>query len=97
LAAGDVNGDGGPDLVVSNHDGNDVSVLLGDGHGSFASGPHTPVGNGPNDVVLADWNGDGKLDLAVNVDFDHVVRIFLGNGDGTFTWRQSVPLDLVQA
>ena len=90
LAAGDVNGDGFPDLVIANWDADNVSVLLGDGHGSFTAGPQTPVGNGPDFLVAADFNGDSRLDLALVATFDAECRIFLGNGDGTFTLRQSL-------
>ena len=35
MALGDVNGDGKPDLVVANYNSNTVSVLLGNGNGTF--------------------------------------------------------------
>src|SRR4029453_18801213 len=63
LATGDVNGDGFPDLVVANS--YDVSVLFGDGAGSFTPGPQTPVIALPRTIVLTDFNGDSELDLAV--------------------------------
>ncbi|MGH9870078.1 MAG: FG-GAP repeat domain-containing protein [Candidatus Polarisedimenticolia bacterium] len=101
LAAGDVNGDGFPDLVVANADSDNVTVLLGDGAGSFTVGPWTPVLDAPRAVVLTDFNGDSRLDLAVigaRVN-DVNCQTFLGNGNGTFTLTQSlersVALDMV--
>lgn len=92
LAAGDVNGDGFPDLVVANADSDSVTVYLGVGAGSFTVGPSTPVLDSPGAVVLTDFNGDSRLDLAV---IGHLVlgvnfQIFLGNGNGTFNLTQSL-------
>ena len=101
LAAGDVNGDGFPDLVVANADLDSVTVLLGNGAGSFTVGPWTSVVDAPRAVVLTDFNGDSRLDLAVigaRV-LDVNCQILLGNDDGTFTLTQSlvrgVSLDMV--
>ena len=65
LAAGDFNGDGKLDLVVTNGSSSNVSILLGTGTGSFGAATNFAVGSGPRSVAVADFNGDGKLDLAV--------------------------------
>ena len=92
LAAGDVNGDGFPDLVVANADSDSVTVLLGDGAGSFTVGPSTPVVDSPRAVVLTDFNGDSRLDLTVigSLVLGVNCQILLGNGNGTFTLTQSL-------
>jgi hypothetical protein len=99
VAVGDVNGDGKPDLVVTNQQnslGNNetgvVGVLLGNGDGTFRTAvTYGSGGNGPFSVAVADVNGDGKLDLLVanqrlSTSFGQPggVGVLLGNGDGTF-------------
>ncbi len=76
VATADFNGDGKPDLVVANHDENNVSVLLdttvpGAATPSFAAQQAFVVGNAPSAVTVADVNVDGKPDvIAVNHDED---------------------------
>ena len=62
---GDFNGDGKPDLAVANSGSNNVSVLLGNGDGTFQAAVNYAAGNAPNSVAVGDFNGDGKADLAV--------------------------------
>ena len=63
--AGDFNGDGRTDLAVANSDANDVSVLLGNGDGTFQNQKTYPVGIEPDAIVAGDFTGDGRTDLAV--------------------------------
>jgi hypothetical protein len=49
-----------PDLVVANRDSNDVSVLLGNGDGSFNAAYHYPTGNAPVSVAISNINGDTR-------------------------------------
>src|SRR5271156_4816181 len=84
VAVGDFNGDGIPDLVTANLEGNNISVLLGRGDGSFGTQVVYPAGVNPISVTVGDFNGDGVLDLAVANNGDNTVSVLLGNGDGTF-------------
>ena len=64
---------------------NDVSVLLGNGDGTFQNQVTYAVGSGPDGIVAGDFNGDGRTDLAVANRNSNDVSVLLGNGDGTFT------------
>ncbi len=90
LAVGDVNGDGKPDLVVTNLYENSGStngslgVLLGNGDGTFRKGSTTMIpAYGLGAIVFSDFNGDGKLDVASGDGYGDGI-LLLGNGNGTF-------------
>jgi hypothetical protein len=84
IVAGDFNGDGRTDLAVANQGSNDVSVLLGNGDGTFQKPLQYAVGIGPSALVAGDFRGDGRTDLAVANTLSNDVSVLLGNGDGTF-------------
>jgi len=84
VATGDFNRDGKLDVVVANNNGSNVSVLLGNGDGTFQAPVNYPTGASAYAVAVADLNGDGKQDLAVANNSGSSVSILLGNGDGTF-------------
>jgi hypothetical protein len=80
----DLNGDGIPDIVAANSSSTTVSVLLGNGDGTFKTQKTFSGGNGPYYITSGDVNGDGIPDLITAVTFYNTVDILLGNGDGTF-------------
>ena len=84
ITTGDFNGDGNLDLAIANGSGNTVTILLGNGNGTFTAAASPATGNSPSSLVVGDFNGDGKPDLAVTNATDNTVTILLGNGDGTF-------------
>ena len=85
LAAGDIDGDGRPDLAVGNLSSSSVSVLRNAGDGAFVARPDVGVGYAPGTVALADFDGDGKADLVVgNIDNSGTISLARGRGDGTF-------------
>ncbi len=63
---------------------NSVSILLGNGDGTFKAHVDYPVGGHPHAIVAADFNGDGTLDLATANWLDGTVSVLSGHGDGTF-------------
>jgi FG-GAP-like repeat len=83
IAIGDFNEDGIPDIAVNSRNEFGIfpgQILLGNGDGTFRSGPSLPPGI--QSLVAADFNHDGKIDLAVGMSGG--VGTMLGNGDGTF-------------
>jgi len=96
LAVGDFNADGKLDVAVANNNGNlsgTVSILLGNGDGTFQTHVDYPVGMGPYSVAVGDFNRDGKLDLVVaNYPSVFTVSVLLGNGDGTFQSQVTYPV-----
>ncbi|HEV2378201.1 MAG TPA: choice-of-anchor D domain-containing protein [Terriglobia bacterium] len=85
VGAGDFNRDGKLDLALTNRLDNTISVLLGNGDGTFTAQPPMGVGSAPVAAAIGDLNGDGIPDLAVADNGGNSVSILLGNGDGTFT------------
>jgi hypothetical protein len=90
VTVGDVNGDGKLDIITGNFAGNSVSmllgsvsVLLGNGNGTFAA-QATFETNRPYSVSLGDLNGDGRLDIITASYSSDTTRVLLGNGNGTF-------------
>jgi hypothetical protein len=84
VTAGDFTGDGKLDLAIADAGATTLTILKGNGDGTFAqvSGePALPVNS--NLVGMGDFNGDGNLDLAFST-APNIVTLFLGNGDGTF-------------
>ncbi len=85
LKAGDLDGDGKPDLAVASYGGDSVSVLLNQGSGTFAAPVRYAVGNAPLGLTTADLNGDGKLDLAVASEYSESFHVLINDGSGSFS------------
>src|SRR5262249_47367281 len=89
VAVGDFNRDGKLDLAVANPGGNTVSVLLGNGDGTFGPRVDYGVGTSPLSVAAADL-GNGQVDLVVANHDSSNVSVLVGNGDGTFQPTQTI-------
>jgi hypothetical protein len=88
FAVGDVSRDGKPDLVTANIFSNTLSVLLGNGDGTFQ--PKVDVGAGlyPSSVAVGDMNGDARPDLITTNFYTYTVSVLLGNDTDGFLERR---------
>jgi hypothetical protein len=92
---GDFNEDGIPDLAIENAGDETISILLGNGDGTFSLFTTIPeIGTPPCEtisqqsncaIVVGDFNDDGHADLALTSPIDDIVVILEGNGKGSFT------------
>jgi FG-GAP-like repeat len=97
----DVNNDGNIDIVTTNLDGNNATVLLGDGKGNFNEDESSPFecGDSPFGLAIGDVSGDGKPDLAIidspastaDATGTNGLTILLGDGTGSFTKMKGSP------
>jgi hypothetical protein len=72
------------DIVVANQNAKNLSLLLGNGDGTFQPPLTITTGNMPSAIAVADFNNDGISDLAVVNQGDNTIGVYIGNGDGTF-------------
>lgn len=90
IAINDLSGDGKPDLVTANYyqfSNGTVSVLLGNGEGTFVTPTNFDVGGlHPHSIAIDDINTDGKLDIVTVVDMNNaaLTSVLLGDGLGSF-------------
>ena len=84
VAVADFNRDGKPDIVVANSGEGSVSILLGNGDGTFRVPIKIMVSVSPRALAVGDLNGDGIPDIVTNDYVNGVLYILLGKGDGTF-------------
>jgi hypothetical protein len=87
----DYDGDGKLDLAATNSGSNTVSILLGNGDGTFQTHVDYAVGTSPRSLAAGDFNGDGKLDIAVSNNLAGTISLLIGNGDGTFKTHVDYP------
>lgn len=94
MVVADFNADGKQDLAVVNQTTNNLTILLGNGDGTFAEAAGSPITVGKLPVAIAsgDLTGSAKADLAVVNQTDATVTILLNNGDGTFNAGPNSPL-----
>src|SRR5204863_9799895 len=82
VVSGYFNSDPFLDLAVANYSDSTVSVLLGNGDGTFQPAQTVATGGGPLSLAVGDFDADGDRDVVTANVSD--VSVLLGNGDGTF-------------
>jgi hypothetical protein len=94
VVAADFDGDGRPDLAITNLGGASVTVLLRNAtnNGFAQEGSPVPVGASPEGLAAADFNGDGRPDLAVANLGDGGVSILLRQAGGGFAPEAGSPI-----
>jgi hypothetical protein len=90
VVAADFNHDTIPDLAIANYGSSSVSVLLGNGNGTFQAALDSPTGFLPVSLAVGDFDGDTNLDIVTANNGD--VSVLLGNGNGTFQAPSSINL-----
>jgi hypothetical protein len=90
VAVADLTGTGKLDVVAVNPFDGSVSVLLGNGDGTFQAPATYAAGAGSMTVKVADLTNNGIPDIIVAHLHEGTISILLGNGDGTFQKAQTV-------
>ncbi|HKD01953.1 MAG TPA: VCBS repeat-containing protein [Terriglobales bacterium] len=90
MVVADFNHDGHLDIATANDGSQNISVLFGNGDGTFQPETDYPLVSGPLQLVAADLNNDGSPDLAFSITCSDStcnhgeVGVLLNNQDGTF-------------
>jgi len=94
MTVADFNGDGNPDLAIVNQTTQNVTILEGNGNGTFTEFPKSPLGVGKVPVAIASGSlsGSNGPALAIVNQTDNTLSVYLGNGDGTFVAASQSPL-----
>jgi hypothetical protein len=101
IAIGDFNHDGAEDLAVTanygpffsyNLETQGVSILLGNGDGTFGPSRRLTTGTGASFVAFGDFDSDGNQDLVITNAISNDVSVFLGLGDGSFAPQVRFPV-----
>jgi hypothetical protein len=81
---GDFNNDGEIDAAVVNSTDSTVSVVLGNGNGTFQPQVTYATGSGPHGIAMLDVDGDADWDMVTTAQSGNNLRLRLSNGNGTF-------------
>jgi hypothetical protein len=88
VTTADFNQDGLTDLIVTNIGNDSLSILFGNGDGSFKEPRQLLVSVEPRALALQDYNGDGRTDIAVACAGSDQIVLFLGLAGGRFSEGQ---------
>ena len=80
------------DLATANHDNDTVSLLTGNGDGTFSLlEPFIAVGDGPETVSVANLNGDSDIDILITNAESNTMTVLLGTAGANFSVAASFP------
>ncbi|HNN96912.1 MAG TPA: VCBS repeat-containing protein [Pseudomonadota bacterium] len=89
IASADINGDGNADLVTADCGANTISIMLGDGTGTFGNVSAVATGEKPSQITLIDISDDKKIDAVVTCATG--IYYMRGNGSGSFAQPTKIP------
>ncbi|MGH3055754.1 MAG: FG-GAP repeat domain-containing protein, partial [Gaiellaceae bacterium] len=92
IAAAGVNGDGLLDAAVTHPSTGMVSILFGNGDGSFVARRTIRVARDVEGLAVRDLDGDGRVDIAAVTSLDRRLLLLRGRGDGTFASARRYPV-----
>lgn len=84
ITTGDFNHDTFTDLITTNISSNTLSILLGNGDGSFSDQTQVKVCQEPRTLVMADFNHDTHADIVLACSGGDEVAFLMGRGNGKF-------------
>jgi FG-GAP-like repeat/Bacterial Ig-like domain len=82
--AADFNGDGNSDIAVANINVNSVSILLGNGDGTYAPQQSVAVGSMPRGIAVLDVDGDADPDIVNTNQASGNLSLLINDGQGVF-------------
>ncbi len=89
ITSADFNNDAHTDLLIANGIGNDISIFLGNGSGTFSAYNTYTVGANPVAASIADFNNDAHSDLAIANFGSSDLLVMYGSATGTFSAGQT--------
>ena len=87
----DIDSDGHLDIVVTNPEKHNITILLNRGDGTFEPKKDYPIDGYPISIISTDIDGDSKTDLVV-LDSEGKVRTFFNTGEGTLSAGRTYPV-----
>lgn len=94
IAAGDLDGDGRPDVAVLGHDTNDLWVFHNLGNAHLVQIARIPLGAGPKELEANDLDGDGDLDFVAINELSNSLSVVINDGSGFFSARPEIPIGI---
>ena len=91
MFSNDLDGDGDNDLAVANYNGNNVSILVNNGDGSFQAPINYDVVDAPYSVFLIDLDDDGDNDLVTANTDSEDISVLLNDGNADFQLERCYP------